>query len=142
MKRLIVWGLLGGAALAGAAPQQMPMMHRFNADKVRTVEGKIRRVQAECGHGMPFLVVESGKSTVKVVLGSMRYLLSKDFNPKAGEKVRVEGFAAGEGEVVARSVTLVGSGETLELRDEEGQPLWHRGHHGHHHHSQSPEEKP
>ncbi len=142
MKRLIVWGLFGWLAAAQAAPQPM---HRFDPESVRTIEGKITQVRAERGQGMPFLEVESGGKTVKVVLGSMRYLLSKDFNPKAGEKVRVEGFAMGENQVIARKVTLPESGKELELRDKDGRPLWHRGHHGrhgHHHRSESTEEKP
>ncbi len=131
MKRLIAWGLLGWLAAVPAAPQPM---HRFDPESVRTIEGSITRVRAERGRGMPFLVVEAGGSKVKVILGSMRYLLSKDFNPKAGEKVRVEGFAMGADQVMARRVTLPDSGKELELRDKDGRPLWHRGHHGRGHH--------
>lgn len=142
MKRLIALALLAGF---GAAAAGQPAHHPLDPEKVRTVEGKITRVQAEPGQGMPFLMVESEGAAVKVVLGSMRYLLSKDFNPKAGEKVRVVGFETGETELVARSVELIDSGKTLKLRDEQGRPLWQRGHHGRHgrhHHSEPPEEKP
>ncbi len=97
------------------------------------LKGKVARVQAAVGQRMPFLEVDAGGKTTKVWLGSMRFLIENNFNPKAGDSVEVEGFARGD-EVVARTVTLTEQAKTLELRDENGRPLWPRGRRGWRHH--------
>ena len=90
------------------------------------LKGKISSVQVARGQRMPFLEIEVNGKATKVYLGSMRYLMQNDFNPKAGEQVDVEGFRR-DGDVVAVSVTLTSRNKTLRLRDENGQPVWQRG---------------
>ena len=87
------------------------------------IKGKIARVQAAPGQGMPALEVEQNGRTVRVLLGSLRYLMEQDFNPKAGSQVEVKGYRTAE-EIVAITVTLPGEGKTVRLRDEGGWPVW------------------
>jgi hypothetical protein len=93
------------------------------------LKGKIERIRITRGQGMPSLEVKTGDKTVSVVLGSMRYLLEQDFNPKAGEVVVVTGYRVDES-VVAISVTLPATGKILRLRDEAGRPVWMGGRRG------------
>lgn len=92
-------------------------------------DGKIEKVQAAPGQGMPFIEVRRQDRLCKVYLGSMRYLMENNFNPKAGESIKVTGFERGE-DVLAKSVTLGREGKELKLRDENGLPLWRGGRHG------------
>jgi hypothetical protein len=93
------------------------------------VRGVVSRLQAVPGQGMPYLEMDAGGKQTKVHLGSMRYLMANDFNPKAGDEITVKGYRL-NGEVIARSVRLTASGKTLELRDKQGFPLWQRGRQG------------
>jgi hypothetical protein len=90
------------------------------------LKGKIQKVQVARGQGMPHLEVRSGGGTVRVVLGSVRYLIEQNFNPKAGEEIVVSGFKA-DGAVLAVTVKLLKDGKLLRLRDDDGRPLWMRG---------------
>ena len=78
------------------------------------------------GQGMPWLEVKGPKETVKVWLGSMRYLIDENFNPKAGQEVAVKGYQMKDG-LVAIQVTLTAEKKTLKLRDAQGWPLWRGG---------------
>jgi hypothetical protein len=90
------------------------------------LKGVIRQVHISQGQGMPYLDVLQGSETVKVQLGSMRYLISENFNPKAGQEVTVRGYKT-NGSVVAIEVNLPSEKKTLRLRDEKGWPLWRGG---------------
>ena len=90
------------------------------------LKGRIQKVEVARGQGMPHLEVRSGGSTVRVVLGSVRYLIEQNFNPKAGEEIVVSGFKADD-VVLAVTVKLLKDGKLLRLRDDEGRPLWMRG---------------
>lgn len=92
------------------------------------LKGTVLRVNAAPGQGMPSLDVKSGGGTVKVSLGSMRYLMQNEFNPKAGDPVEVKGYKMKDG-VVAIEVTLAGR-KPLAFRDDQGRPLWSRGMYG------------
>lgn len=92
-------------------------------------KGKIQKVQLVPGQGTPYLEVQTGGKTTKVILGSMRYLMDKDFNPKAGQEVSGKGYKVGE-DVYAIQAELPAENKTLKLRDENGYPLWIRGQHG------------
>ncbi len=89
------------------------------------IKGRIDKVGITRGQGMPSLEVraESGKIW-KVWLGSMRYLMEQNFNPKAGEEVEVKGFQATGNEMTAQTVTLTATKRTIQLRDDQGLPLW------------------
>lgn len=125
MKRYLLVLLL---SFAGVLPAQQGTPRHAAPPKEPAVElkGKIERVQAARGQGMPRLEVKQGSRTVVVLLGSMRYLIEQDFNPKVGEDVEVKGYRAGD-EVIAATVRLPARGKTIRLRDEEGRPVWMRG---------------
>jgi hypothetical protein len=125
MKRCLLVLLL---SFAGVLPAQQGTPRHAVPPKEPAVElkGKIERVQAARGQGMPRLEVKQGSRTVVVLLGSMRYLIEQDFNPKVGEDVEVKGYRAGD-EVIAATVRLPAQGKTIRLRDENGRPVWMRG---------------
>jgi len=110
--------------LAGLASAQQRAPATVAA--VIDVKGVIQRVQISPGQGMPYLEVKRDNQSTKVFLGSMRYLIEQDFNPKVGEQVFVHGYKMGN-DVIAASVTMVATGRTLKLRDENGWPLWRGG---------------
>ena len=93
--------------------------------------GVIEQVHTAPGQGMPYLDVKRGNETTRVYLGSMRYLIAENFNPKAGQEVMVKGYKSNEA-VVAREITLTAEKKTLKLRDDKGWPLWMGGHWHHH----------
>lgn len=117
--------LVGAIALPG---QQPSGVIPANAPKVE-LEGRIESVDIMRGQGMPSLLVRTGEETTRVILGSMRYLMERNFNPKAGEEVRVTGYRVGD-LVYASAVTLRSENQTLQLRDEAGRPLWIGGRFG------------
>ena len=90
------------------------------------VKGKVARVQITPGEGMPFVTVASGDQTVKVFLGSMRYLMTQGFNPKVDDEISVKAYKMNS-DFVAATVTLSGQNKTIRLRDEFGRPLWRGG---------------
>lgn len=73
--------------------------------------------------GMPVLEVQTSKGIETVVLGSIRFLVERNFNPKPGVEVIVKGFASG-GKIYARTVQIPSEKKVLELRDAQGYPLW------------------
>jgi hypothetical protein len=130
MKRLgslVLVGLIVAALVLGqpSSSTQAPIAGNPKVE----IKGKIERIQISRGQGMPSLDVRAGDKTVSVVLGSMRYLLEQDFNPKAGEEVAVTGYRMDES-VVAITVTLPATGKVLRLRDEAGRPVWMGGRRG------------
>ncbi len=90
------------------------------------IRGTIQQAQILPGQGMPYLVVNSANKPVRVYLGSMRYLIEQNFNPKVGQEVSVRGFQVQDG-VVAATVAITGSDRVLKLRDDNGWPLWRGG---------------
>jgi hypothetical protein len=114
-----------GVTLAQPSGSEAPIA---NNPKVE-IKGKIERIQISRGQGMPSLEVKTEEKTVTVLLGSMRYLLEQDFNPKAGEEVAVTGYKMNDS-IVAISVTLPATGKVLKLRDDSGRPLWIGGRRG------------
>jgi len=57
-----------------------------------------------------------------VYLGSLRYLIEQNFNPKAVQSATVSAYQF-DGFVIAASVSLSGEARTLQLRDAQGFPL-------------------
>ena len=127
MKRfLFLAGLVvAGLALGQSSDAQAPIA---GSPKVE-VKGKIEKIRLSRGQGMPSLQVRTSDKTVSVALGSMRYLLEQDFNPKAGDEVAVIGYKVNDA-VVAITVTLPATGKVLRLRDEAGRPVWMGGRRG------------
>lgn len=125
-RRSFLLSALTAAPCLGAAAQA-----RISSKPTVEMRGKIVRVQTAMGQGMPFLEVKDDAGAVtKVWLGSMRYLVEHNFNPKAGESIEVKGYKM-DGAVTAIRVTI--NGKTLQLRDSEGYPLWRRSHGSHPH---------
>lgn len=111
------------AAVSGqSTPVQTPLA---TAPKVE-VKGTIERIQITPGQGMPFLELKTDKGTQRVMLGSMRYLMEQNFKPKAGNAAVVKGFLVND-IVVARSVEIPAEKVSIQLRDENGVPLWRMG---------------
>ena len=107
-------------------PQAQPSL--ANRQKVE-VKGAIERVQIMRGQGMPFLELKTESGRQRVILGSMRYLMEHNFNPKAGSVAVVKGFLVND-VIYARSVELPAEKVTIQLRDENGMPLWRMGRYG------------
>ena len=105
-----------------APAQQVPISVSTRVE----IRGTIQEVRLLPGQGMPYLVISQGEKPVRVYLGSMRYLIQHNFNPKMGQEVSVTGFQVADG-VVAATVALTGSDRELKLRDENGRPLWRGG---------------
>lgn len=118
--------LLGVPALLA---QQSENKAPIADNPVVELTGTIARVQVTPGQGMPMIEVSTSKGTVKVVLGSMRYLVQQNFNPRAGEPVQVKGYQVNQ-DVVAIRVELPESKKSLVLRDENGRPMWMQGRYG------------
>ena len=117
--------LLAGVTFGQPRGTQPPIAGNPKVD----IKGKIERVRIARGQGMPSLDVRTADKTVNVQLGSMRYLLEQDFNPKAGEEVAVTGYKLNDG-LIAITVTLPATGKVLRLRDDAGWPVWMGGRRG------------
>ena len=126
MKRSLSICIMALALGSALAAQQQAELTELASNPMIELEGKISSVQVAPGRGMPFLEIESKGETIRVYLGSMRFLMQNDFNPKAGEEVKARGFRR-DGDLVAISVTLISQDKTLRLRDDEGLPLWRGG---------------
>lgn len=122
----ILWFVLAAAACAGQPPKGMATL--ANQPKIE-LKGVIEKVQIMPGQGMPFMEVKNGDGLHRVALGSMRYLMEKNFNPKAGAEVIVKGYKL-ETEVVASRVELPSEKAEIQLRDDQGYPLWRMGQYG------------
>ncbi len=109
-------------------PQRKGMANLSGREKAE-VKGSVEKVQILPGQGMPFLEVKDEKGTVRVFLGSMRYLMEKNFSPKAGQQVVVKGFKV-DSDVYARTVEIPAEKQSIELRSEDGTPLWRMGRYG------------
>jgi hypothetical protein len=89
-------------------------------------KGSIERVEIARGQGMPSMELKGEKGLQRVLLGSMRYLMEHNFNPKAGSIAIVKGVLFDD-VLIAQSVSLQAEKITIQLRDENGVPLWRRG---------------
>jgi len=118
---VIVW--LAAGPVIGAEQAMAPVT--ADAPKVE-LTGVIEAVQLLPGQGVPYITLKSEKRPVRVILGSMRYLMERGFNPKAGAEIQIKGFKVGD-DVYASSVTLTAENKTLQLRDDAGRPLWSGG---------------
>jgi hypothetical protein len=116
MKSLTLLTLFGALAFAQPAALQ-----------IQEIRGTIASVNLVAGN-MPSITVNvdgGRRSTVR--LGSIRYLIAHDFNPKSGQPVVVRGFPQPGVDLVAISVELPKTRQNLTLRDEQGRPLWRGG---------------
>ena len=129
MKR-VQFLVLAGLALASAVLAQPSRMQAPIAGSPKVeLKGRIEKIQLAMGQGTPYLEVRTADKSLRVALGSMRYLMEQNFNPKAGDEVAVTGYKVDD-LVVAITVTLPATGQVLRLRDEAGRPVWMGGRRG------------
>ena len=121
--------IIGLAAVGAAFAQPSGTPAPIAGSPQVELKGRIEKIQVAQGQGMPHLEVKSAGKTTKVILGSVRYLMEQDFNPKAGDEVVVKGYKMND-DVVAISVALPAQGKVLKLRDADGRPVWMRGRYG------------
>lgn len=88
------------------------------------IRGSITKVAVEPRQGPRLIVKADSGEEWTVWLGSFRYLLEQDFNPKAGQQVNVRGASREKAGLIAHSITVKETGRTLELRSTDGSPLW------------------
>lgn len=129
MKRVQFLVLTGLAVTSAVLAQPSGMQAPVAGSPKVELKGRIEKIQLARGQGMPHLEVRTTGKSVRVVLGSMRYLMEQDFNPKAGDEVAVTGYKVNDG-VVAITVTLPASGKVIKLRDDTGHPVWMGGRRG------------
>ena len=127
MLRLVVSGIcilivlgcaraqVGGCCGVGPAP--------ITGAPLLEIRGTITEVRISPGRGMPSLVVKHDSEESVLFLGSMRYLMAQDFNPKVGDEVVAKAYKTSTG-LLAVSVTLPQTKKTIRLRDDSGRPLW------------------
>lgn len=115
---VVIAALCVGSGAWAAEENKAPIA----ANPIVELRGKVAKVQVSPGEGMPFLELESNGKTSKVYLGSMRYLMQNNFNPKAGSAATVKGYQTSDS-VMAIEVDVEGGG-ALKLRDASGWPLW------------------
>lgn len=118
----VVYAALTAALLFATDQPKAPVA----GNPIVNISGKITRVEASRPGAMASLVVNVEGTSTNVILGSMRYLMEQDFNPKAGGDVQVKGYRL-PASVVAIEVRLPAEKVTLKLRDENGWPVWRGG---------------
>lgn len=91
---------------------------------IRTVKGVVESVNAGYRIQQPSMVLKTEAGLLTIKLGPERFLLSSDFEVKAGATLTVKyGLAACTEEYVALQLTNE-AGETLSLRNDDGTPAW------------------
>jgi hypothetical protein len=121
MSRLWKTGLLFASSMWATDPPRAPAAQ----NPVVEISGRIIRVNAwQPAAGMPAMTLDVNGVSTRVVLGSMRYLMEQNFNPKTGAEVQVRGYKLSTA-VVAIEVRF--DGKTIKLRDENGWPVWRGG---------------
>ncbi len=121
--------LFAGCAMAQPGDAVLPTPAALAGSERVEVKGVVQRIDAVPGLGFPAMIVKTGQGSVRVQLGSLRFLIEQDFNPQAGAEVVVQGFRWKQ-DVVARTVELPARKKTLALRTEDGTPLWRMGRYG------------
>jgi hypothetical protein len=123
MLRVAIVGLTA-VVLLGAGDERKAAVA---ANPIVNISGRITRVDAfRPGERMPSLVMDVDGTATTVILGSMRYLMEQNFNPKAGVQAQVKGYKLPD-TVIAIEVRLPAENVTLKLRDENGWPFWRGG---------------
>ncbi|MBL8241888.1 MAG: hypothetical protein JNM66_30970 [Bryobacterales bacterium] len=112
--------IFGATLLAQPGPKPAAL-------EILEIRGTIASVNLAPG-GMPSIAVNTANGRQwNVRLGSIRYLIARDFNPKAGQSVVVRGFEQQGAGLVATSVECVQTRQKIVLRDSNGMPLWRGG---------------
>ncbi len=91
---------------------------------LQEVQGKVKKLDVGLGnHRNTVKLKAAGSGEYQVALGPFWYMQQQGFTLEKGETVRVRAIQCPDCNV-ALSVTKVKSGETLQLRNDEGVPLW------------------
>jgi hypothetical protein len=93
---------------------------------LESFEGRIVKVRLAPGEGMPAILVHVGNEDREVLLGPLRFLMARNFNPRVGDEVAGKAYKVSRGWVAAL-VTLKRTGQTVRLREENGLPVWRGG---------------
>lgn len=123
MPRFLLVLLVAGITLAQTkAP--------VSVNAIVDIQGKIVSLKMMPGQSLPVMEVEAARAKpITVWLGSIRYLMEQNFNPKVGDTVDAKGYSVKnqnqEEEIVA--IQVKSGGQTLKLRDENGWPVWGGG---------------
>ncbi len=123
--RVLIMLLLSAAGLLLQA-QSPSAPAPISSNPIVELKGTIKEVSISPGRGMPYFTMSGEKGETRVVLGSMRFLMAENFNPKAGEPAEVRGFQVGDS-ITAISVKLPNQKTSIRLRDDQGRPLWRGG---------------
>lgn len=87
------------------------------------VQGPVTAVNSGVGTHNNTLTLQAGPEAYTVSLGPLWYMTGQGFAFQAGETLRVR-MALCQGHWAAFSVTRASTGEALQLRDDQGVPLW------------------
>jgi hypothetical protein len=87
-----------------------------------TVQGTVTAVELNA-----LTIATADAEMMAVQLGPEHYWTAQGIALAAGNEVEITGFWEDEVTFSAGTVTLLNTGETLELRDSDGQPLWAGG---------------
>lgn len=107
-------------------PSSYQMAPPAAAGKPVDLTGTVGQIHIVAGQGMPYFELKRGGETTRVYLGPMPFLISENFNPKAGQEVVVKGYKLQDW-VLASQVTFVAEKRTVKFRDEKGWPVWRGG---------------
>lgn len=124
--RVLILLLLAAAGALLVQAQGSSAPAPISSNPIVELKGAIKEVSISPGKGMPYFTLSGEKGATRVVLGSMRYLMTENFNPKAGEPAEVRGYQVGDS-ITAISVKLPNQKTSIRLRDEQGRPLWRGG---------------
>ncbi len=108
--------MAGGGSGPGADPSQA-----FD------VQGIVVAMTGGSGSGLPMLTVDDASlGVVDVALGPVWYLQAAEFSATAGDEVRLLAYACPTcaASAVAAWVDNLTTGVSIDLRDEDGRPLW------------------
>ena len=123
MPRALFWAVAG---MLGAAVVSSAQMAPIASAPLVEIKGTVSQVLLVPGQGAPSVVVKANNEESKVLLGSMRYLMDQNFNPKVGEAIVLKAYKTSTG-LIAATVTLPEQHKTLRLRNENGRPVWRGG---------------
>jgi len=121
-------GRPGGAVDAWKAESQYNQ--QFKADQVQSVQGTVQQVgmfQPEAGAmpGLMLLVQAQEGQTQMVHLGPVAFVQQKGLSFNQGDQVQIQGATAQhEGQSIIMATQVQKDDQTLQLRDEQGQPQW------------------
>jgi len=104
---------------------------KFNPDTVETLSGEIIKMDIFKPKGMGVgvqIVLKTDEETIPVHLGPLRYMIRQKREIGPGDRVEITGSlvdSAGKPLIMASEIRK--GGKRLELRDENGVPVWGKG---------------